>query len=156
MLRALAARRSAALPNFSRCMAEANAVIPAGRSISETSNSRIADKTAIRFLSFADAASPRTCGNDLLAVQRISPERPLRRSKLGIPKPHFRCTRIQQSGRRTLSPFANTSIAYAASFRTDGQLIAASRPMSPDRMVWIAPAPTGVAMRHTAVVIDCL
>ena len=28
--------------------------------------------------------------------------------------------------------------------------------VSPDRMVWIAPAPPGVAMRHSAVVINCL
>ncbi len=48
MLRALAARRSAALPNFSRCMAEENAAIPAGRSKSETSNSRVADKLSFR------------------------------------------------------------------------------------------------------------
>lgn len=46
MLRVLAARGSAALPNLSRCMAEENAVIPAGRSKSETSNSRVAGKAA--------------------------------------------------------------------------------------------------------------
>jgi len=37
-----------------------------------------------------------------LATQRISPERPLRGSKSGIPKPPFRCERFQQSGRGLL------------------------------------------------------
>ncbi|UWQ55997.1 hypothetical protein [Leisingera caerulea] len=42
MLRALAARRSAALPNFFLCMAEENAAITASRGKFETSNSRVA------------------------------------------------------------------------------------------------------------------
>ncbi|UWQ57762.1 hypothetical protein K3722_14790 [Leisingera caerulea] len=47
MLRALAARRSAALPNFFLCMAEENAAITASRGKFETSNSRVADFAAI-------------------------------------------------------------------------------------------------------------
>jgi hypothetical protein len=46
MLRALAARRSAALPNFFLCMAEENAAITASRGKFETSNSRVADRAA--------------------------------------------------------------------------------------------------------------
>jgi hypothetical protein len=42
VLRALAARLPAVLPNFSRGMAEKNAAIPAGRSKSETSHSHCA------------------------------------------------------------------------------------------------------------------
>ena len=42
-LRALAARLPAALPNFTRCMAEKNAAIPAGRSKSSTSHSHCAE-----------------------------------------------------------------------------------------------------------------
>ena len=36
------------------------------------------DKTANRFLVLADAAFPRTCVNDFLAVQRISPNQPFK------------------------------------------------------------------------------
>ncbi|CUH48787.1 hypothetical protein RUA4292_02976 [Ruegeria atlantica] len=43
LLRARAARLPAALPNFTRCMAEKNAAIPAGRSKSETSHSHCAE-----------------------------------------------------------------------------------------------------------------
>lgn len=43
VLRAHAPRRTAALPNFTRCMAEKNAAIPEGRSKSETSHSHCAD-----------------------------------------------------------------------------------------------------------------
>ena len=41
-------------------------------------NSRTADKTAVRFFIFADAAFLRGCSSNLLAVQQISPERPLK------------------------------------------------------------------------------
>ena len=51
------------------------------------------------FCHVADAAFVCSCGGTLLAAQGISPERPLRRSKLGIHKPHFRCARAQQSSR---------------------------------------------------------
>ena len=43
LLRVLAARLPAALPNFTRCMAEKNAAIPVGRSKSETSHSHCAE-----------------------------------------------------------------------------------------------------------------
>jgi hypothetical protein len=56
------------------------------------------DKTDLGYLAFAEAAFSRRCSGNLLAVQRISPERPLRGSKLGIPKPPFRRALFQQSG----------------------------------------------------------
>ena len=37
---------------------------------------RRADKTAVQFLAFADAAFLRTCSGTHFAVQRISPEQP--------------------------------------------------------------------------------
>jgi hypothetical protein len=41
---------------------------------------RCADEAAIRFLAFADAAFPRTCGSNPLAVQRISPKQLVERN----------------------------------------------------------------------------
>jgi hypothetical protein len=58
-----------------------------------------ADKTAIQFLAFAGAAFARKSSDPHFAAQRISPERPFTGSKSGIPKPPFRCARVQQSGR---------------------------------------------------------
>ncbi|MCF6433590.1 hypothetical protein, partial [Leisingera sp. MMG026] len=62
MLRALAARRSAALPNFSRCMAEENAAIPASRSKSETTNSRVAGQIC-RLLFFSELGKTGDCSH---------------------------------------------------------------------------------------------
>lgn len=43
-----------------------------------STNSQDADETAVLFPAFADAAFLRTCGSDLLAVQRISLNQPLK------------------------------------------------------------------------------
>lgn len=39
-----------------------------------------ADKTVVQFSALTDAAFSRTCGNDLLAVRRISPNQPFKRN----------------------------------------------------------------------------
>ena len=65
----------------------------------------------------ADAAYVCSCSGTLLATHRFSPQRPLRGSKSGLPKPPFRCPRVKQSGRGTKRPFAVAVIADTACAR---------------------------------------
>ena len=58
----------------------------------------------LTFSHVAEAAFVCSCGETLLAAQRISPNQPFRSSKLENSKLPFRCTRVQQSGRGRSRP----------------------------------------------------
>ena len=79
--------------------------------------SAVRDKADFGFATFADAALLCMCSGAHFASQRISPEQPLRGSKLGIPKPPFRCKRFQQLGRGT-----KCAVAAAAPMTAFGSL----------------------------------
>ena len=75
-LRALAAQKLLHLLGFQCRIAAKKPAIHADRSERGIFNSQTADKTAVQFRAFADAASSRRCCGNFLAMQRVSPKRP--------------------------------------------------------------------------------
>jgi hypothetical protein len=113
-----------------------------------------ADKTDLGFFAFADAAFTRRCSGNLLAVQRISPERPFKLPIRCQTQTALSLHKHPKIKSRTMPICADAALADAENTCAKGLNFAAVEPTSPKQTFIKASSVQNVSRSFVAIDLD--